>query len=470
MSTAKSHVLAYPFPSSGHTIPFLDLAKALVSRGVQVTLLVTPDNQHIVPTHIQTLLLPKIQTQRAVVAIVTFMRHHHYPVIVDWAQAQSTPPSAIISDFFLGWTLLLARDLHVPRLNFFSSGAFSSSVFHSLWRDLPENDNPEDPNSVISFPNLPNSPVYPWCHMSELFLESERGGPAWESHIENSLFNNNSWGVIFNTFTELERVYLDHMKKELGHNRVWAVGPVLPLPKGSISTEPEERGVSSTVSPHDIIEWLDSRADGSVIFVCFGSRAFLTRKQMEVLTRALELGGVNFILSVRVPVEVHVAKEQGEVLRGFSDRVRGRGILIEGWAPQLVILNHRAVGAFLTHCGWNSVLEGLVSGVAMLTWPMSADQYMNASLLVDQLGVAVRAAEGEKVPEAGELARKIEGVMGRTKERVRAEELRNAALSAIASGGSSQRELDALVKLLDEVKHDFNGSDLAIWKAEGKQL
>ena len=175
---------------------------------------------------------------------------------------------------------------------------------------------------------------------------------------------------------------------------------------------------------------------------------------MEVLTQALELSGVNFILSVRDHDERHVALNHGKVLSGLADRVRERGFVIEGWAPQLVILSHRAVGAFLTHCGWNSVLEGLVSGVVMLTWPMGADQYTNAKLLVDQLGVAVRAAEGtDNVPEPSELARRIERTLVERRERVRAEELRDAALSAIKKGGSSQKQFDKLVEQLNELKN-----------------
>jgi len=174
---------------------------------------------------------------------------------------------------------------------------------------------------------------------------------------------------------------------------------------------------------------------------------------MEVLTRALELSRVNFVLSVGVPDARRGPQEQGKVPCGIMDRVgvRGRGFLIEGWAPQLVILSHRAVGAFLTHCGWNSVLEGLVSGVTMVTWPMGADQYANARLLVDELGMGIRGAEGEKLPEASELAKIFEKALGKTKERVRAEELKDAAVRAVGNGGSSQRELDAMVKLLNEV-------------------
>ncbi|CAJ2645341.1 UDP-glycosyltransferase 89B1-like protein [Trifolium pratense] len=266
------------------------------------------------------------------------------------------------------------------------------------------------------------------------------------------LFNLDAWGVVFNSFIDLEPAYFDHIKKELGHERVWAVGPVLPLDSG---TEPEERGEASTVSCLELTTWLDKREDRSVVYVCFGSRTFLTTAEMDVLTSALELSGVHFILSVRVPDERRVEEDCGKISSGFIERVRERGFVIQGWAPQLVILGHRAVGAFLTHCGWNSVLEGLVSGVVMLTWPMGADQYTNAKLLVDQLGVAVQAAEGdEKIPEINDLVKVIKGSLGRTKERVRAEELRDAALGAIKENGSSQKQLDALVKELNELKND----------------
>ncbi|KAL9297884.1 hypothetical protein ACSQ67_023780 [Phaseolus vulgaris] len=424
MSTARSHVLAYPFPTSGHLIPLLDFSKALVSRGVQVTILVTPKNHPLVPTNfsplLQTLLLPQIQfsnpSLNRLVNTITFMRHHHHPLIVDWAQAQPIPPSAVISDFFLGWTLLLARDLNVPRLVFSPSGAAAFSLSQSLWRDAPLNDNPQDPNSAVSFPYLPNSPVYPWWQITHLFTGSQRGGPEWEFFRENTLFNIDSWGVVLNTFTELEQVHIEHVKKDLGHKRVWAVGPVLPIQSGS--AKPEEHGGNSAVSRNDIVEWLDSCGECSVVYVCFGSRTILTSSQMEVLTRALDLSGVNFVLSVGVPDARAVAQEQGKVPCGFMDRVGVRG---------------------------------LVSGVVMVTWPMGADQYTNARLLVDELGMGIRGAEGEKLPEAKELGKRIEKALGRTKERVRAEELRDAALRAVGNGGSSERELDEMVKLLNEV-------------------
>jgi hypothetical protein len=461
MSKPQTHLLAYPFPTSGHIIPLIDLTKNLITRNINVTVLLTPSNQHLIPKNIspllQTLLLPSLQfpnpNQNRLIATISFMRQHHYPIILQWARVHHLPPSAIISDFFLGWTHLLARDLHVPRLVFSPSGAFALSMSFSLWRDLPQNDNPDDPNSVVSFPNLPNSPFYPWWQISHLYRD-KKVEQDWEIIRNDFLFNLDAWGVVFNSFIDLELAYFDHVKKELGHERVWAVGPVLPIDSGS-DNGPEERGGASTVSCLELTTWLDKREDSSVVYICFGSRTLLTTAEMDVLTSALELSGVHFILSVRVPDERQGAKDCGKIPSGFIERVSGRGFVIEGWAPQLVILGHRAVGAFLTHCGWNSVLEGLVSGVVMLTWPMGADQYTNAKLLVDQLGVAVRAAEGdEKVPEISDLVKVIKGSLGRTKERVQAEELRDAALRAIKENGSSQNQLDALVKELNGLKND----------------
>ncbi|XP_057458973.1 flavonol 3-O-glucosyltransferase UGT89B1-like [Lotus japonicus] len=451
-SSSQTHLLAYPFPSSGHFIPLIDLTNTLISRSINVTVLLTPSNQTLLPTNhsplLQTLLLPEPHfpnpNQKRLFNITIFMRQHHYPIILNWANTISPPPTAIISDFFLAWTHHLAADLHIPRLIFSPSGAYSLCISLYLWRDLPQNDNAEEQNYVVSFPNLPNSPAQPWWQISTLFRD-KRGEPEWESHKENMNLNREAWGVVFNSFVELEQGYIDHVKKEFGHERIWAVGPLL-LASGSTESDAQARGGSSTVSCGDLRGWLDSRANGSVVYVCFGSRTFLTTTQMEVLTRALELSGVHFILSVR---------EQGTVPCGFVDRVRERGMVIEGWAPQVVVLGHRAVGVFLTHCGWNSVLEGLASGVVMLTWPMGADQFTNEKLLVDEMGVAVRAAEGtEEVPDAEEFAKRIVGALGRTEVRVRAEELREVVGGAIKKGGSSYNQLDEFVKELNELKNE----------------
>ncbi|KAH7854322.1 hypothetical protein Vadar_012538 [Vaccinium darrowii] len=75
---------------------------------------------------------------------------------------------------------------------------------------------------------------------------------------------------------------------------------------------------------------------------------------------------------------------------GFEERNKGRGILIRGWTPQVLILSHSAIGGFVMHCRWNSTLEGLCAGVPMVMWPLFADQFYNEKLVVQVLRVGVR--------------------------------------------------------------------------------
>ena len=132
---------------------------------------------------------------------------------------------------------------------------------------------------------------------------------------------------------------------------------------------------------------------------------------------------------------------QNVIRNGYEERVSDRGLVIRGWAPQVAILGHPAVGTFLTHCGWNSVMEGLSAGILILTWPMASDQFTNAKLVVDHLGAGIRVGEGTRViPKPDELARVLVGSL-------EAKEMSDAAKEAV-EGGSSEKDLDQLVKSL----------------------
>ncbi|PRQ53398.1 putative hexosyltransferase [Rosa chinensis] len=56
-----------------------------------------------------------------------------------------------------------------------------------------------------------------------------------------------------------------------------------------------------------------------------------------------------------------------------------------GWAPQQKVLVHPSIACFLSHCGRNSILEGLSNGVSFLCWPYFVDQFLNKSYVCDIL-------------------------------------------------------------------------------------
>ncbi|KAL5544865.1 hypothetical protein UlMin_008649 [Ulmus minor] len=451
---AGTHVLVYPYPSSGHIIPLLDLTDRLLTRGLTVTLLVTPKNlpllQPLISTHSSSSLKPLVinvtepppSSSNKLIAAIRNLRQHHEPALIQWFKSHnpSTRPVAIISDFLLGWTNQLASKIGVRRVVFSPSGSFAQSIAFSLWQSLPKNENPEDANLPVSFSNVPNSPIYPWWQIVEIYRNGKEGDPDWEFYRSINLANMASWGVVFNSFAKLEGQYLNHLKKEVGHDRVWAVGPLLPVDDKTNGTI--NRGGSNSNVTQKVMTWLDSRENNSVVYVCFGSRATLTNAQIKVLTTALEHSRVQFILC-----------SVGEIPNGYEDRVKDRGLVIREWAPQLVILRHRVVGSFLTHCGWNSVLEGLASRVVLLTWPMGADQFTNAKLLVNQLQVGIRVGEGTRViPGSGELARLLVASLEESRpEKERVREIGDSAMEAVR-GGSSEKDLDELVKRVDKLK------------------
>ncbi|XP_061993267.1 UDP-glycosyltransferase 88F4-like [Rosa rugosa] len=116
----------------------------------------------------------------------------------------------------------------------------------------------------------------------------------------------------------------------------------------------------------DVLKWLDGCPDGSVIYICFGSQKLLNRQQMEVLASGLEKSGVRFVWAVKEGSAQQIEEGLGVVPDGLEERVAGRGVLIKSWVPQVLILSHQAVGGFISHYGWNSVLEAMVSGVLIL--------------------------------------------------------------------------------------------------------
>ncbi|KAL2901484.1 Scopoletin glucosyltransferase [Bienertia sinuspersici] len=233
-----------------------------------------------------------------------------------------------------------------------------------------------------------------------------------------------SYGVIANNFYELDPEYVDFFKKELGR-KTCNIGPV--SLRNRSREDKGQRGKQTSIDGHECMKWLNSKKPNSVVYVCFGS--------------------------------VKNGKSEEWLPTGFEQRIGEKGLLIRGWAPQVLILEHEAIGAFVTHCGWNSTLEAISAGVPMTIWRVFAEQFYNEKLLTQILktGVPVGANKWSIAPSTEEMVKQEaiqkalrEIMVGKEVEerRVRAKKLTEMAQKPVEDGGSSYSEVTALINEL----------------------
>ncbi|GLJ07767.1 hypothetical protein SUGI_0073790 [Cryptomeria japonica] len=130
--------------------------------------------------------------------------------------------------------------------------------------------------------------------------------------------------------------------------------------------------------------------------------------------------------SETAPTALNMQDSQAAYLpEGFMER--SKGLVIWGWAPQLLILSHPSVGAFMSHCGWNSTLESILFGVPLVTWPMFSDQHFNSKLVTEELDIGVQFCQHmDEIPNEKKVEKAVRLVMGSEQGRQmrkRAEEL-----------------------------------------------
>uniref|UniRef100_A0A0C9RR65 Glycosyltransferase n=1 Tax=Wollemia nobilis TaxID=56998 RepID=A0A0C9RR65_9CONI len=471
-STPRPHAVVVPFPAQGHVNPLLHFAKLLAARGFFVTFLNTEWIEHRIfkPPNDEPTVSSRLEQQgmkirflsvpdglpqehpRAQVLDEFFLALHKLgPAIVRLLQstADEAPPiTCVVTDCLLACTHQVTKALGVPRVVFWTmctSASIASSNYRLLLDKgyIPINvETARRPENLITC--LPGEiPPLQATDLPSFFRVQDTSDVMFQILLYESDIQKYADYVVVNVFEELEGP-----KALAGLSNgcpALAIGPVF-LPEFLKGTENHAKIATSLWEDDmDCLQWLDTQALSSVLYVSFGSIAVMSTAQLQELALGLEKSGQPFLWVVRPDI----AEGMSAVLpEGFVERMNGRGMVVQ-WAPQLKVLSHPSVGGFMTHSGWNSTLESISFGVPMIGWPIWAEQFHNCRFSkevwkvgmdfesrLDNASVLVKREEIEKVvralmtgPEGKEL-------------RANAAKLKEAATKAVMPEGSSYRNLD----------------------------
>uniref|UniRef100_M4DP93 UDP-glycosyltransferases domain-containing protein n=1 Tax=Brassica campestris TaxID=3711 RepID=M4DP93_BRACM len=206
--------------------------------------------------------------------------------------------------------------------------------------------------------------------------------------------------------------------------------------------EPSELSVENKRSKPDYIRWLDGQAKSSVLYISQGSFLSVSEAQMEEIVAGVRESGVPFLWVARGG-----ESKMKEALEGSSG-------FVVSWCDQLRVLCHAALGGFWTHCGFNSTLEGMYSGVPMLAFPLHWDQILNGKMIVEEWRVGMKIERRKKTElliDREEIKEVVKRLMDRESEegkemRRRACDVSEICRGAVAEKGSSDANIDAFIR------------------------
>ncbi|XWS62932.1 hypothetical protein CRYUN_Cryun06bG0053000 [Craigia yunnanensis] len=328
---------------------------------------------------------------------------------------QECKPDCLVADMFFSWATDSADKYEIPRL------MFNESI--SLYEPYKKVESDSEPFVI---PNLPDARCLTQHDENDFTMLVKE----WrESELR-------SYGIIVNSFYELEATYADHYRNVLGR-KACHIGPVSLC--NSAIEDKADRGKKALIDEHECLKWLDSKEPNSVFYICFGSVANFNVAQLMEIAFAIEASRQQFIWVVRK--EKTNEEEEDWLPEGFEKRMEGKGLIIRGWTPQVLILDHEAVGGFVTHCGWNSILEVVSAGLPMVTWPVFAEQFYNEKLVTQVLKIGIGVGVQKWVEVVGDFVKKdaIEKAVKEIMVGEKAEEMRSRAK---ALGEKAKRAVD----------------------------
>ncbi|XP_066324908.1 UDP-glycosyltransferase 72B1-like [Miscanthus floridulus] len=475
---APPHVALLSSPGMGHVAPLAELARRLhEAHGFTATVLTYASSDSAaqraflaslppavgaasLPTvplddlpagsAIETLL--SVEAQRSVPALTMLLKD---------LKSRTGNLVAFVADLFSADTLRAARDAGVPGYLFFPSNLLMLSLMLHLPRldaELAAVEGGGEFRDMTEPVRLPGCVSVPGADILQPLQDRASDACRWMVHHGERY--RDADGILVNTFDAAEPGAAAVLRRpEPWRPPVYPVGPI--TRRATTADDGDDTGC---------VEWLDAQPERSVLFVSFGSGGALSAAQTRELARGLELSRARFLWVVRSPVDADAyaagaganpgesyydgSKSRDDPLShlpgGFVERTKATGLVVPSWAPQARVLAHRATMAMLTHCGWNSVLESVVSGVPMVAWPLYAEQRQNAVLLCEETRAALRprARGADGMILAEDIDEVVKEMMHGEKgaaARAKVEELREAAASVLRPGGVSYETLAEVV-------------------------
>ncbi|KAM4126778.1 hypothetical protein ACJW30_02G039700 [Castanea mollissima] len=394
----QSHYVIVTYPAQGHINPALQFAERLICLGVHVTFFTTTE------AHRRNMI--KSPPPHGL-SFATFSDGYDDGVVPmddpdkQWDQLKrngskaltnlivsTTDKQCIVYTMLLHWAADVARKLHLPFALLWIQPAMVLDIcyyYYNGFADVIGNNGDDQPSCLIQLPCLPL--LLATCDLPSYSLASNHYAfvhPIFQAQIE-TLEKESIPRVLVNTFDALEPEALKALEKL----NLVAVGPL---------------------APNEYIEWLNSKSKSSVIYVSFGSLLVLNKQQMEEIAHGLLACGRPFLWIIR-------AKESGEEEReedklSCKEELEQMGMIVP-WCSQVEVLSHPSLRCFVTHCGWNSTLESLVSGMPMVAFPHRLDQGTNAKLIEEVWKTGVRVmVNKDGIFEGDEIRRCLELVVG----------------------------------------------------------
>ncbi|KAL1317521.1 hypothetical protein HN51_069774 [Arachis hypogaea] len=454
-SPCVAHVALLPSAGMGHLTPFLRLAAMLCHHHCYVTL-ITPKptvsnaesnllskffsafpqvnqlNLHLLPSSSHTANADPFFLQFDAIRRSCHLLH---PLL----SSLSPPLSSFVYDMTLISPVLpVATAIGVPHYILFTSSA-SMFCFYSYFPKAAESISDGDGIDIPGFSSVSKSSLPPQL--------LDRDGIYRKIFLEDSPKVTKLHGVFLNTFEEVESKTLKALNagevvKDMPP--VHALGPFVPCYEFEGLGE---RGES--------LKWLDKQPNGSVIYVCFGSRIALKSNQIREIGDGLVRSGFRFLWVVKGNKVDKEDEEKGlEGVLGIElvEKITkdNKGLVVKEWLDQRQILDHSAVGGFFSHCGWNSVMEAAFYGVPILGWPLLGDQKINAEFVVSNGGFGIWKKdwgwEGERLVRGEEIGDAIKELMSNESLITKAEQVKMAARKAIGVGGGSETNLQKITE------------------------